>query len=98
MSKLDDFDDVVADCKRLEEDVKVLCRLKADQITLSDEANAALKDSGAVSLLAEGIRTPEFRKVLTEILELRVQKARNEAIEECEKFLRKHVIVDVMES
>lgn len=98
MSKVDIFEVVSGDCKRLEEDVKVLVRIKTEHLTFSTDITDSLKDSGAFALLTEGIRHPEFRKILLNILELRVQKARNDAVEECQKFLQKHVVAEVMES
>lgn len=98
MSKVDDFDYVQKECKRLEEDIQVLCRLKADQVTVTGEAVEKIKERGAIALLTEGMRHPEFRKILTSIVEARVQRSRNEAIEECQKFLQKHVVGEVMET
>lgn len=98
MSKVDDFDYMQKECKRLEEDIQVLCRLKTEQVTVTEETMEKIKERGAIALLTEGIRHPEFRKILTNIVESRVQKARNEAIEECQKFLQKHVVGEVMDT
>lgn len=98
MSKVDDFERMTDECKRLEKDLTAICSLKGDQVELPEEVKSGFKGYDTKELLTEGIRRPEFRKMLTEILELRVQKARNEAIEECQKFLQKHVVAEVMES
>ena len=100
MSRLDDFERAEKEGKLMMEDVRILSKLKKEEITLPKEVADKFKSwnkEAPLQLLVEMINRPESRKLMEEIVEARVLKAKQEAIDECQDFLKKYVVDQVME-
>ncbi len=108
MSKIDDFERETQSCKNLLEDVKVLTKLKVEDIVFTGEASdganpdkkrpwKSWSPDDPKKLLVEAINRPETRKLMEDIIEARRMRAKNAAIEECQNFLEKYVVAPVME-
>jgi hypothetical protein len=108
MSKIDDFELETQSCKNLLEDVKILARLRVEDIMFTGEGPDVVDPGNRrpwkswssdepKELLIEAMNRPETRKLMEDIVEARRMRAKNAAIEECQNFLKKYVISPIME-